>query len=111
MHYMWNSEHAYDGGAFYRQMGLFTNRCNSERKLDMWGHYHPAAKERDENECRLFEMTKNIPNYGVGRLVYNTYETTYDSLNYERLQGTLKNKDGSTPPKLPDTLWVNIYFS
>ena len=24
MHYMWNSEHAYDGGAFYRQMGLFT---------------------------------------------------------------------------------------
>ena len=24
MHYMWNSDHAYDGGAFYRQMGLFT---------------------------------------------------------------------------------------
>ena len=26
MHYMWNSDHAYDGGAFYRQMAKFTGR-------------------------------------------------------------------------------------
>merc|ERR1712227_1135591 len=58
MRYMWNSSHAYDGGAFYRQMGLFTDRCNSERKKDMWGTYHSGMQERDERECRLFELTK-----------------------------------------------------
>ena len=26
MHYMWNSNHAFDGGAFYRQMAKFTER-------------------------------------------------------------------------------------
>jgi len=29
MHYMWNSNHAYDGGAFYRQMAKFTERLRA----------------------------------------------------------------------------------
>jgi len=106
MHYMWNSNHAYDGGAFYRQMAKFTERCNPERKEDTWGHYHPATQERDENGCRLFEMTKKLPNYGVGRLVYNAYERTNNSLNYERLNGTLVQSDGSIAPRIPDTMWL-----
>ena len=74
----------------------------------MWGHYHSAMAERDQKECRLFEITKNLPQYGVGRLVYNKYETVYDSLNYERIGGSLKNSDGSVAPKIPDTMWVSL---
>jgi len=65
----------------------------------MWGHYHPSDKERDETECRLFEITKNISNYGVGRLVYNKYETSYDSENYNLLN---ESKD-------PETFWVSSF--
>ena len=75
----------------------------------MWGHYHPAMKERDQSECRLFELTKNLPEYGVGRLVYNKYETVYDSLNYERITGKLKITDGSIAEKVPDTMWVSLF--
>ena len=64
----------------------------------MWGHYHPSDKERDETECRLFEITKNISNYGVGRLVYNKYETSYDSENYNLLNDS----------KDPETFWVSF---
>merc|ERR1711973_123231 len=39
-------------------MGLFTDRCFSSRKEDMWGHYHPAMKERDQSECLLFDYGK-----------------------------------------------------
>ena len=67
----------------------------------MWGHYHPSDKERDETECRLFEITKNISNYGVGRLVYNKYETSYDSENYNLLNDS----------KDPETFWVRSFFS
>ena len=64
----------------------------------MWGHYHPNDRERDETECRLFELTKNISNYGIGRLVYNKYEMSYDSENYDLLND---NKD-------PETFWVSF---
>ena len=68
----------------------------------MWGHYHPNDRERDETECRLFELTKNISNYGIGRLVYNKYEMSYDSENYDLLND---NKD-------PETFWVSfgVYY-
>ena len=59
----------------------------------MWGHYHPSDKERDETECRLFEITKNISNYGVGRLVYNKYETSYDSENYNLLNDEQRSRN------------------
>ena len=73
------------------------NPINPDHK-EMWGHYHPNDRERDETECRLFELTKNISNYGLGRLVYNKYEMSFDSENYDLLNG---NKD-------PDTFWVSF---
>merc|ERR1712062_31926 len=102
MRYMWNSKHAFDGGAFYRTMGRFTERasCLEESgKPEMWGHFHSADKTRAEEECRLFELTKNIANYGVGRLVYNKYEMSYKSKNLEILRSGNKSE-------LPETFWL-----
>ena len=67
----------------------------------MWGHYHPSDKERDETEFRLFEITKNITNYGVRRPVYNNYETSYDSENSNLLNDS----------KDPETFWVRSLFA
>ena len=58
-------------------------------------------KEKDETECRLFEITKNISNYGVGSLVFNNYETSYDSENFNLLNDS----------KDPETFWVRSSFA
>ena len=55
-------------------------------------------QKRDEEECRLFELTKNLPNKGVGRLVYNKYERNMQSANLDVL-----SEDGEV---YPETYWV-----
>ena len=71
-------------------------------KPEMWGHFHPSDKKRSEEECRLFEVIKNLSNYGVGRLVYNKYEQSYDSRNYEILTNS-----GENSQQIPETFWVS----
>merc|ERR1711990_636867 len=105
MRYMWNSNHAWDGGAFYRTMGRFTARasCLEESgKAEMWGHFHPADKTRAEEENRLFELTKNISNYGIGRLVYNKYEMSYKSKNLQ----IIENRTSDNETVIPETFWL-----
>ena len=71
-------------------------------KAEMWGHFHPADKARAEEECRLFELTKNISNYGIGRLVYNKYEMSYKSKNLEIIENKSENQT-----VVPETFWVS----
>ena len=53
----------------------------------------------DTEECRLFELTKYLPDKGVGRLVYNKYEKNYQSANLDLLSG-----EGT---QYPETFWVS----
>ena len=99
---MWNSQHAYDGGAFNRQLGRWTERSVPKNKGgDLWNHYHPEHEKMDREEARLFELTKHLPEKGVGRLVYNKYEKNYRSANVDLLQSTEGGED-----VYPETFWV-----
>ena len=55
----------------------------------------------DREEARLFELTKHLPDKGVGRLVYNKYEKNYRSNNVDLLQST-------TTDVYPETFWVRL---
>ena len=104
MHFMWNSSHAYDGGAFNRQLGRWTERSVPKNKGgDLWNHYHPEHEKMDREEARLFELTKHLPDKGVGRLVYNKYEKNYRSNNVDLLQPTTTDGD-----VYPETFWVRL---
>merc|ERR1712212_374710 len=82
--YMWNSEHAWDGGAFYRSHSRFTDRAVPPTKMaTLWGHYHPEQERRENSEHRLFQLTSHLAQYGVGRIVYNKYERSFKSSNVD----------------------------
>merc|ERR1712227_84319 len=99
MNFMWNSNAAWDGGVFYRTLGRWTDRSVPKTKDgNLWNHYHPEHQKRDEEECRLFELTKNLPNKGVGRLVYNKYEKNMKSTNLDIL-----SEEGEV---YPETYWL-----
>ena len=72
MNYMWNSQHAYDGGAFNRQLGRWTERSVPKNKNgDLWNHYHPGKEKISARKpIWIFERFCCFSQFGILQKLY-----------------------------------------